>query len=468
MDFENKIAEKFKELSMTPSSDIMSKVRQKRTPLYILKNHIGLHKLRYSAVAVIIIGMTVVLPFAFQSDLQKGNDVISAVDVESNNGNKGLSNMGDEGQGTERIDSKKLNAEKKSEGTQKLTVDNSRLNTLENKSINKDKEGAKKVVGSKKTNGSNQNPSSLTPNLDKEVIKEVADNKKALDLEKKELEERTFGVLENFDSKIATISYLETDFLKNSNIKIKDLKDFDPSAKVRLRYVGVGAGYYADVLHVENNTVGAKFDAANAYKSTYSAGVNLGINLSNKLVLQTGFEWLNRNSNFNYFVPSQNEVLVIDTVKGIVHIPGAPSKEVVRYDSTYVNDGKHKDYNVVNRVSYVEVPMVFSYQIWRNNKISVGINPGIRFGLLQSSTGYMFNSSGQVEQLNGEGTTVNYKSLNISAELGLDLSYRLTRRVDVFVQPKVRKGFGPLLESGSGFSHNFTSIGAFTGLRFNL
>lgn len=477
MDFESKIKDKMNGMSMAPSSDIMSKVRQKRTPLYVMKNHIGLHKLRYATISIVVLALFIgpIIWDNTEDDLsnytQTENNEIQNESIEGNeliiNG-KDLATLDKDL--NEEVDQGFAKNEESKKGQGELTLNKNAETSRQKNRIKRNRKSQNNTTNTQKSIVAKKENHVLNPLKDDKVDESLANtdlsnfNKKR---EEKLAQWKNVSV-NSFADNYSEIKSLEIDYVQESSEEHEVDNDFDISAKVRMRYIGVGAGIYGQSLYAENNVAGNNFKNATSYKMTYSYGLNVGFNLSNKWILQTGVEMFQRDLNFDYFAESQNKVLHIDTVVGVVHIPGSPDKKVTRYDSTYVNDGKHKKINSINSTSFIEIPVAFSYRVWSNRNFSIGVNPGLRLGFLQSTTGHSFAKSGALENMNEEGATSTYRSLNVSADLGLDVECRLTRKLNVFCQPKVRKGFGPLMESGSGFSHNYTTFGIFGGLRMNL
>jgi len=268
---------------------------------------------------------------------------------------------------------------------------------------------------------------------------------------------------------IANIEYLENKreledrtIVSKANIPVKDLK------KIGVNFIGIGAGYYYDHNLIVGGTMGYHIKESLGKSSSTSYGLSIGLSLYKKWTLQTGVEVFTRKEDFSYLKRSENYVLKIDTVNGKIHIPGQPDKDVVRYDSTYHNDGKHQRFAALNKTSYVELPIVLSYNLFTNRKLKIGVNPGLRLGLLQAQTGLTLNEIYSPVNIKSEGSVNQHKSINLSAELGLDFDYKLAPGVNFFLQPKVRRGVGNLMEDKAGFEKSNTSFGVFSGIRFQL
>ena len=474
MSFENKITDKLNEVSMMPSSDIMSMVRKKRTPFYIFKNHLSLHKVRYGAVAVL--GL-LALSAPFVLDTSKNAETI----VVKDSGNNNTTIL--ESEDNKEV-AQSLNAEDEtspfetgtnageSKGDNKGAIELKRTEALVQSSDRRNFSAERKD----RETGHDKSPSKVFGEKVKDEKgkllgkgEEIVNSNDVSDKNQRELDRREFVQMERILVPIANIEYLENKreledrtIVSKANIPVKDLK------KIGVNFIGIGAGYYYDHNLIVGGTMGYHIKESLGKSSSTSYGLSIGLSLYKKWTLQTGVEVFTRKEDFSYLKRSENYVLKIDTVNGKIHIPGQPDKDVVRYDSTYHNDGKHQRFAALNKTSYVELPIVLSYNLFTNRKLKIGVNPGLRLGLLQAQTGLTLNEIYSPVNIKSEGSVNQHKSINLSAELGLDFDYKLAPGVNFFLQPKVRRGVGNLMEDKAGFEKSNTSFGVFSGIRFQL
>ena len=274
-------------------------------------------------------------------------------------------------------------------------------------------------------------------------------------------------VLEDINVPQAQLSLLESTFeFESERIDIHGPKE--KLFNFGLRNVGIGAGVYKESFAYGNSEMDSRMKASTSSTNATSYGVNLGFQLYKKWMLYTGLELYARNEQFTYQELSNNYILNIDTVKGKVHIPGQPDQEVVRYDSTYVNDGNHQQMSVTNKTSYYEIPLTLSYRMWSNRKLAIALNPGVRVGILNAQKGMTLDAAYKPVTINGEKAVEQYNNVNLNAEIGLDLDYKLYRRANLFLQPKVRQGLGNLMDNKAGFNKSNTSFGIFGGIRYEF
>ena len=138
-----------------------------------------------------------------------------------------------------------------------------------------------------------------------------------------------------------------------------------------------------------------------------------------------------------------------------------------RIDTNYINkyDPSISDRNSVNKIQYIEIPLMLSYRI-PINKFDIGISVGISPVWIFSQRGhYLKQDLGGVESIR---ETKPFNSFLINGRLGLDVSYHLSPRIRIFVSPAWKTNLSSITKSNQGFSQKYSALGLQLGAAYNI
>ena len=209
--------------------------------------------------------------------------------------------------------------------------------------------------------------------------------------------------------------------------------------------VGFAAGSFSTVSSgVSSSPSSMSFasianDEVKASGTSYSMGVNMGTQLSDRWVFQGGINYLTQSSdftarnavgvsNFTSFRPaSLNELKMADA---------APSENKVVTTAPY---------NVNNNIRYLSIPLQAGYLLVNRN-FGLQLNAGVSTDLfLQNTVTAEGENMDKTSQKLGEDSP--YRSVNLSGLMGTELSYRFSDRYRVALNPGIRYPFNSIYRS---------------------
>lgn len=175
-----------------------------------------------------------------------------------------------------------------------------------------------------------------------------------------------------------------------------------------------------------------------------SYGVNLGYQISDKLVLRTGV--MNTNMNYStgdiaYTVTTSGENKFRAGQSGSVNIVvrdasrASNSAGPTDIDKEFPSNSSTADYEgeINQQLSYIEVPMELDYKVY-DSKLSLHLVGGFSTLFLNQNNIIITNGPDRFEL--GEDPTFN--QLNFSLNTGLGVGYDLTRQIGVRVEPQFK------------------------------
>lgn len=455
--FDEKIAKIVDEVSVTPPADLMSNIRKRRSPLYIGFNHIVVNKMRYAVSIAALAILSIFLYNDSETDSTK-NVVENSVSDDKSKIEQSVINESKDDSPivlNEENDHIQDGNNGMNEG---VVIDNSNDEHSDRTFEKKDRSHSPNLVADNQKDNGEKGINPIKDKLNSPNVDLTID----MDLSNTVVKCREeFSLLEN-----------EKQPLDNPN-KLEPFKKelFVPS-QIPVSFIGWQITPWFDNMSIssDNQELANRIENATSQRFTYGMTLMAGIPLMKNVSLHAGIGLLNRTENFDYVEMSNVKVLKIDTVIGVVHVPGGPDITKVRYDSSYISDGNDKQVNVKNKLSYINIPLAISYQFQLSNKLSIEINPGVNFGILQGSTGvsYMNSVNEAVYSINNKKSSPYNTSLNIDLQLGVGVEYNMNKRLSLIVQPIMRKGMGSVVKSSAGFKQNYTSFGLTTGIRYQL
>ena len=119
--------------------------------------------------------------------------------------------------------------------------------------------------------------------------------------------------------------------------------------------------------------------------------------------------------------------------------------------------------NNKNVYTYVEIPAIIGYRI-NNNKLSYNLSGGVIIGLFIKDKGYIIsqNNINDIQKLN---KSLPYIKPNISAVIKLGITYKLTDKISVLVEPFYRRNINSWLDKSSIYDKRNSAYGITFGTR---
>jgi hypothetical protein len=115
---------------------------------------------------------------------------------------------------------------------------------------------------------------------------------------------------------------------------------------------------------------------------------------------------------------------------------------------------------IIQNFEYIEVPLIVKYKVI-DRKLGFNFLGGLSTNLLVGSNAY-YNEDGNQEKI---GETTDIKPFNYSSILGVGLSYSVSERFNINLEPTFRYYLNSINESSVVKSHPY-SMGIFTGLSY--
>jgi hypothetical protein len=165
----------------------------------------------------------------------------------------------------------------------------------------------------------------------------------------------------------------------------------------------------------------------------YSVGINLEYFIQPRLSLSSGifFDENRITGKYNFY---NNKIPVFDSLTG----------KIIGYVPDYDSIGIHTSFT--NSIQYLEVPLIFNYNIWEKKNLVVGVKAGI--------DGFIF--------LNAKGTTIDkndlslvpinsndYNSFAWGSIAGINIRYKINDRFILGIEPVWKKYWGSVYNEES-------------------
>ncbi len=176
--------------------------------------------------------------------------------------------------------------------------------------------------------------------------------------------------------------------------------------------------------------------------------VNLGYNTSNVVVFET--IGLRSNSSTLKNVNTNNATGNVALISGesLIDLINEPLMET---SNTSVNQS----------LGFIEIPLEFEYAL---------INKKFGFNIIGGFSSFILNSNELFSELNGNRTRIgeatNLNKVSYSANLGLGLNYKITKKLDLNLEPLFKYQINTFNNTSGNFKPYF--IGVYTGVGFKF
>ena len=206
------------------------------------------------------------------------------------------------------------------------------------------------------------------------------------------------------------------------------------------------------------NTVQTAAKQSKASGTAYALGVSMGTKISDRWVLQGGINYLSQSSDY-----TANSVVVIDNNYSSLKAESLNAFTGQIADaSAQPKVAQTFPYNVNNNVRFVSVPLQAGYLLL-DRKFAVQLNAGVSTDLFLQNT-ITPDGGGLSKTTQGRGEDSPYRSLNFSGLMGTELSYKLSSRYRVSLNPGLRYPFKSIYKDNMGI--DATPVTFDVGLRF--
>lgn len=258
-----------------------------------------------------------------------------------------------------------------------------------------------------------------------------------------------------------------------SNLNFKKTKE--PEECLRLNKVKIKAFadlYYSNDLPIRNiesksenfNTYVRQREETEKVQYSFSAGLRIGMGITNKINLMTGAQYSQINEKFEYTDPESSQTKVITTKFYIKDINGnivdsTSSEETVVIPGTL-------SYKINNVFRAIDIPFILGYQIYDSKKINLYANIGAYANMSFSQKGMVLspNNSTALNLANPQNN-IYISDLGFSTYLGLAMTYNIDPKLSILVEPTMRNHLKSITLKDHPTSHSYTILGISTGVR---
>ncbi len=138
-----------------------------------------------------------------------------------------------------------------------------------------------------------------------------------------------------------------------------------------------------------------------------------------------------------------------------------------RIDTGFINkhDPSISNRNSVNKIQYLEIPLVLSYNL-PANKFIFGVSGGISPVFILSQSGhYLKKDLSGVESLKENEP---FNTLLLNGRIGLTIKYLLNPRIQIFCSPQWKTNLTGIVKTNQGYSQKYSAWGLQFGAAYNL
>lgn len=219
--------------------------------------------------------------------------------------------------------------------------------------------------------------------------------------------------------------------------------------------------------HPDPNYVSAR-KANEKVGAAYTFQLRAGYKINPILSLRTGisFSQINEKLDFNKYTESTQIVDRQET--GYILDPINGPQQITYTVRDTLHTSNSLNFNSNNRYTFIDIPVLMSYQFYGSNNWNFGVSGGPVFNLAFRQSGQILAPSTlDVISLNGSSNPFKgYAGINLM--LNLNASYKLNKHFDLVFEPGMRFGVSSLTTSPNGMSQKYNSLNLFTGLRYNF
>lgn len=245
----------------------------------------------------------------------------------------------------------------------------------------------------------------------------------------------------------------------------------------------------SDVLYSSVNTSSLEQNYNNEKPLvSYSAGINVNYNLSNRWAIQSGFYYsetgqiiediyfdqnpaaINPNSNSEFLINTSAGNIVIGNSLELIasQAPRADNTEF-SYDNTVSQGGSiatstnssNTSADFVQTLEYYELPLIINYKMI-DRKLDVKLSGGFSANFLSANTTYLQNN-GNRQNIDAELSGI--KNTTYGSIIGIGLEYPLISQLLLNLSPTFRYSISAINSSGNTHPYSF---GVYTGLKYSF
>ncbi|PIY11831.1 MAG: hypothetical protein COZ17_05745 [Flavobacteriaceae bacterium CG_4_10_14_3_um_filter_33_47] len=198
---------------------------------------------------------------------------------------------------------------------------------------------------------------------------------------------------------------------------------------------------------------------------TLSYGVSASYSVNNKLKIRTGINQVNLGYNTNNIVIFETVGLNSNSLKNID--PNNTNENIALVSGNVLSAQSSNAFvetsitSINQSLGFIEIPLEIEYAI---------INKKFGFNVIGGFSSFILNNNELFSEVNGNqrliGEATNVNKVSYSANFGLGLSYKLTKKLDLNMEPLFKYQINTFNNTSGNFKPYF--IGVYTGIGFKF
>lgn len=238
----------------------------------------------------------------------------------------------------------------------------------------------------------------------------------------------------------------------------------------------------------ENAIMQNTLNAASSPILGYTVGAMVGYQI-NKLNIASGFEYNQINETFSFAAANSdliNEFWIYqpsgtftfhDTVAYIpvydpetqtyIETPVINDSTIQLFDSTLIKNLKTE---YTNSYSYVSIPLMFGYDIVKNNGLTISAKAGgvLGFRLNAKGKSLTFNEADELWMMNLDDAEVPFADIALNWQIGIGIAYRINKHYQIIIDPYYRKNLSSLYDDNYQLNSKIGLFGLNAGIKYEF
>ena len=201
---------------------------------------------------------------------------------------------------------------------------------------------------------------------------------------------------------------------------------------------------------------------------SFSAGVRIGYQISDKWTLQSGMNYSQINERFQYIDPESNQTREI-TIKDYIYQNGKIVDSVINTQTVTIPGDTQIKIN--NHYRTFDIPILGKYTILESKRFSISAVAGVYLNIVSATKGMILDNDGKSVINISESSDrkeVFKSNVGLSTFGALSIAYHISPSIDLFADPNARFQTRSITSETYPLSQRFNTYGLLTGVRYNF
>ena len=200
----------------------------------------------------------------------------------------------------------------------------------------------------------------------------------------------------------------------------------------------------------------ASFQESTSAGVSYSLGLNFGMRLNEKWVLQSGVQYAYKSASTNSttYLRSNYDEKIKPTLKNNM------STEAVNFS----NASFTQEYDLLNSFEFATIPVKAGYLLI-DRKVGLMLTAGVGADIFLSNT--ISENNDRLDDVKmSSGSESPFRDVNFNGLVGAELFYQISKQYHLTLEPNYSIALSPLTKSHSDFRSNPQTFGITAGLKY--